>query len=198
MSTRSRRNRKRNKKYSNNSSFEESEADQSTILETSNKMINQDSRSPPKLKDDEDVYQMISDLPDTPEGHLAKQIILSMKDILENKLEKFQHSIVSDLTNENKILRKDVIELAEKIDVQKNQIIDLQINQNKMDQYGRRNNLEISGIPDEISHDNLQESVVGILTDIGIKVTSDEIEACQRLPKGKKSKGSKKNYYSFH
>lgn len=200
MSTRSKIIKKRNKKYSSsNSSFEETDVNQSAILKPLHVIMDRDSQSPRKLKDDEAVYDMISELPVTPEGHLAKQIILSMKDILENNLEKFQQSIVTDLKNENTKLKNDILGLAKEIEVQNKKIIDLEINQSKLDQYGRRNNLEISGIPDEISHHDLQESVVEILTEIGVVVNRDEIEACHRLQKGKNfQKRFKENHYSFY
>ena len=64
-----------------------------------------------------------------------------------------------------------------------NKIIDLEIQNNNVYQYGRKNNVEISGIPQSVSDNQLEEKVVGILKAID---TSNETEAYHRL--GKKNK----------
>ena len=55
-----------------------------------------------------------------------------------------------------------------------------------MEQYGRRNNTAISGIPDSADINELEESVTEVLADIDLNVTSNDIEACHRI--GKKDK----------
>ena len=67
-----------------------------------------------------------------------------------------------------------------------NKIIDLEIQNNNVDQYSRRNNVEISGIPQSVSDNQLEEKVVDILKAIDVNNTTNEIEACHRL--GKKNK----------
>lgn len=52
-------------------------------------------------------------------------------------------------------------------------------------QYIRRNNIEISGIP-EIFNNNLEEKVIEICHLFNVNVTATDIEACHRLPKSKK------------
>ena len=54
---------------------------------------------------------------------------------------------------------------------------------NNLEQYGRRNNIVISGIPDSVDINHLEESVTEILSDIDVKVTSNDIEACHRIGK---------------
>ena len=54
---------------------------------------------------------------------------------------------------------------------------------NNLEQYGRRNNIVISGIPDSVDVNHLEESVTEILSDIDVKVTSNDIEACHRIGK---------------
>ncbi len=49
-------------------------------------------------------------------------------------------------------------------------------------QYGRRNNIEINGIPNDVKDSSLEGKVVDILTKVGVDVSSDDIEACHRLP----------------
>ena len=54
---------------------------------------------------------------------------------------------------------------------------------NNLEQNGRRNNIAISGIPDSVDVNHLEESVTEILSDIDVKVTSNDIEACYRIGK---------------
>ena len=67
-----------------------------------------------------------------------------------------------------------------------NNIIDSEIQSNNVDQYSSRNNVETSGIPQSVSHNQLEGKVVDILNAIDVSITSNEIEACYRL--GKKNK----------
>ena len=61
-------------------------------------------------------------------------------------------------------------------------IINLKKQQSKSEQYKRRNNVEISGISNEVSDQNLEQTVIGICKDFGIEVNSLDIEGCHRLP----------------
>ena len=67
-----------------------------------------------------------------------------------------------------------------------NKIIDLEIQNNNVDQYSRRNNVEISGIPRSVSDNQLEEKVVDILKAIDVNIISNEIDAFHRLGKKKK------------
>ena len=55
-------------------------------------------------------------------------------------------------------------------------------------QYIRRNNLVLDGIPDNIPQSNLQSTCEEIITKLGWHVTDYEIEGCHRL--AKKGKGT--------
>ena len=57
-------------------------------------------------------------------------------------------------------------------------------------QYNRRNNLEISGIPNNSEDDDLETKAVEVLKKINVIVKKEEIEACHRLP-AKNSKNKK-------
>ena len=52
-----------------------------------------------------------------------------------------------------------------------------------LEQYGRRNNIIISGIPDSVGNNQMEESVTKIITDINVNVASNDIEACHRIHK---------------
>ena len=68
-------------------------------------------------------------------------------------------------------------------------IYDLQCSAIKTDQYSRRENLVITGIPDSITNQvKLQQNVLDILHKIGLKdVTPYQITACHRLKKKKEN-----------
>ena len=68
----------------------------------------------------------------------------------------------------------------------KNEIIDLEIQNNNVDQYSRRNNVKISGIPQSVSDNQLEEKFVDILKAIDVNTTSNEIETCHCLGNKKK------------
>ena len=66
-----------------------------------------------------------------------------------------------------------------------------EINGNHLEQYERRKKLEITRIPDDVSDKNLEETVIQVLSEIQINVSSSDTEACHRIDKSKNS--SKKN-----
>ena len=88
-----------------------------------------------------------------------KDEVINLKDI-----------IIKNLQDENKRLKT-------KVNVLENKIIDLEIQNNNLDQYSRRNNVEISGIPQSVSDNQVEEKVVDILKAIDINITTNEIEA---------------------
>ena len=51
------------------------------------------------------------------------------------------------------------------------------------DQYSRRNNVEIAGIPDSLPDDLLEDKVIEILNYLNISLVNWDIEACHRLKK---------------
>ena len=52
-----------------------------------------------------------------------------------------------------------------------------------LEQYGRRNNLKINGIPDSVPQKYLENKVVDILNAIGVNVSNDDFEDCHRIGK---------------
>ena len=71
-------------------------------------------------------------------------------------------------------------------------VIELDKCQAKAEQYSRRNNVEISGIPHEILDNNLEDKVIDICKDVGIKIGHVDIEGCHRLPLGGNNAGGTK------
>ena len=73
----------------------------------------------------------------------------------------------------------------------KKKIINLDSKSNSVEQYGRRNNMEINGISDSISDNNLESTVINVLSKAtNVHVTADDTETCHRI--GKSMGNSKK------
>ena len=63
----------------------------------------------------------------------------------------------------------------------------LETDLNKQDQYNRCNNLDIQGIPDSVSDNQLEEKVTEIFNQINVKIDKFDIEDCHCMGKLKKT-----------
>ena len=71
-------------------------------------------------------------------------------------------------------------------------IINLEKNQVKGEQYSRRNNVELPGIPNSICDEDLENTVITICKESGIDVDARDIEGCHQLPLLRNSRGHDK------
>ena len=134
-------------------------------------------------------------VPSTPEppnfSELIKNLernLLTRFDGVDKELLNLKDVIIKDLQIENQRLRNKVNNLEKRV-------ISLEEEGNRLEQYGRRNNVEMTGIPDDVSDADLEEKVIEILDKIDVNVTSKEIEACHRV--GKSRNNSKKTIVRF-
>ena len=104
---------------------------------------------------------------------------------LDSGLLNLKDVIIKNLQVENERLRK-------KVNVLKNKILTLKSEHNSPKQYGRSDNIEITGTADSVPHQNLEEKVVDILNEISVNVSPKDIEACHRVGGSKNS--SKKTF----
>ena len=114
--------------------------------------------------------------------------LLSRFDELTKELLNLKDVIIKNLQAGNERLREKVFSLDSKV-------TSLEINQNKLEQYGRRNNIKVSGIPDSFKDNCLKEKNISVFTSVGIDVKSYDIEACHRI--GKSRNSSKKAIVRF-
>ena len=133
--------------------------------------------------------------PTTPETPNFSELIMSLEsklltrfDGVDKELLNLKDIIIKDLQIENQRLRDKVINLEKRV-------ISLEVGGNLLEQYGRRNNLEMTGIPDDVEDEDLEEKVIKILDKIEVNVTSRDIEACHRV--GKSRNNSKKTIIRF-
>ena len=66
---------------------------------------------------------------------------------------------------------------------------------NQLEQYGRRNNINVSGILDSLGDNELECSVIKIMKANDIEVDNRDIEACHKIDKSKGN--SKKTIVGF-
>lgn len=112
---------------------------------------------------------------------------------MANDITEIKNQIIESLKEANFALQNKVSKLEEKIDDLNSEIEGLNTEINRQNQYGRRNNLEFSGIPNSISDDKIESTVCKILGEIGVPVEENEIEACHRLPAPRRSPNKNKN-----
>ena len=108
-----------------------------------------------------------------------ESMLLSRFDNLDKEMLNLKDMIIKDLQVENQRLRNKTNNLEKKV-------ISLEESSNSLEQYDRRDNLEITGIPDDFEDQNLEEKVIEILDKIDVNVSSKDIEACYRISKIKK------------
>ena len=81
------------------------------------------------------------------------------------------------------VLKAENLKLKSRIDSLEEKIIKLDISRNKLDQYTRRNNIEIQGIPAMLSDDHLEHKVLNICKSINLTVENSDNEGCHELRK---------------
>ena len=115
--------------------------------------------------------------------------MLARFDEVQNELLNVKNIIIRNLQEENERLRKRVSFLNKKV-------ISLESRDNMLEQYGRRNNYEITGIPDSMLQRDLENKVVDILNAIGLNVSNDDFEDCHRI--GESRNNSQKKNCQIH
>ena len=116
--------------------------------------------------------------------------INSVKTEPKEEINNLKAVIIKQLQDKNVILRDRCSKLVQKL-------VEFECSTNNIKQYGRRNNIIISGIPDSVDNNQLEDSVTEILTDINVNVESNDIEACHRIGKKDSRIGSTKTIIRF-
>ena len=80
-------------------------------------------------------------------------------------------------------LKAENLKLQQKFEKLENRIYELESDLNKKDQYNRRNNIEIQGIPSDINDNFLEDKVIEMLGEVDIVATKSDIDDCHRLGK---------------
>ena len=133
--------------------------------------------------------------------HVKEDIIIELQ--RENtKIKKELKTVKEELSSKSKILE----ELQTKVDNGKSltnesivdgRMEDLEREKSELQQYIRRNNIEIAGIPDTVKQQDLENKVIEIAKAVDIEITPNEIEACHRLHQKKNHRGPKRTIVRF-
>ena len=116
--------------------------------------------------------------------------INSVKTEPKEEINNLKAVIIKQLQDKNVILRDRCSKLVQKL-------VEFECSTNNIKQYGRRNNIIISGIPDSVDNNQLEDSVTEILTNINVNVKSNDVEACHRIGKKDSRIGSTKTIIRF-
>ena len=127
----------------------------------------------------------------------------SLTDTITQELHDLQREMaeiritVMNLQTDNKFIQNDNKELRETMDnltKENDEIHDINHYLEKeihlLNQYTRRENLEISRIPDDIAQKDLEIKVIEIINTVGVKITSYGLVGCHRLIKKKHQKSA--------
>lgn len=101
--------------------------------------------------------------------------------ITEDLLEIKNH-IIQGLIDANKDLQARLKSLEDKFVTHDNILWDHKHIVESNNQYQRRNNLEIAGIPNNVKDDDLEDKAIQIFKKMNVDVAKENVEACHRLP----------------
>ena len=109
---------------------------------------------------------------------------------LKDEINNLKDTVIKRLQEENQNLRQKYNKLEAKI-------VKLETEQNSLAQNGRRNNIVISGIPDSIDDNNLENTVISMMSDINVNIEENGMEACHRFGKPDVKSKSKRTVFRF-
>ena len=107
---------------------------------------------------------------------------------LHKKLAEMEENIIAALVTENNKLTEKVNEMEAVNSSLVKRIVRLETDHWETNQYNRRTNIEIAGIPENVSKEQLEDKVIDILKSIEVNCDRVDIEACHRLKKSENEK----------
>ena len=99
---------------------------------------------------------------------------------------------VKNLVSTNERLTSELTVVKNVNSILENRVVNLEKQLSKNEQYGRRNNVEISGISNQIPDQDLEENIIKICKDSDINISPMDIEGCHRLPIGRNTTNTTK------
>ena len=104
---------------------------------------------------------------------------------IKKSIDALKSSIIDSLVKDNKILSKKVKTLENEIDHLHDRVYDMEVGLIDQQQRSRRNNLEITGIPNDVLDTNLEKTVINLFNrnlEDDDELDEKEIDAIHRLP----------------
>ena len=101
--------------------------------------------------------------------------------LINESIKSIQDTIITNLVNSNKMLQ-------EKVEVLEDKVVSLEAELHANNQYTRQNNLLISGIPEEVEHENLEKIAINIINKCNseLVVAETDVQGCHRISKKNK------------
>ena len=93
-----------------------------------------------------------------------------------------KNHIIQGLIDANKDLQNRLKRLEDKFQTHEDILWDHKHIVEFNNQYQKRSNMEIAGIPNNVKDDNLEDKVIKIFEKMDVHVSKDNVEACHRLP----------------
>ena len=104
-----------------------------------------------------------------------------------NIVDQMNESVMSIKDTIIDALKEDNAQLGNKVELLEKKLTEVEISRNKLEQYTRRNNIEIQGIPPQIPDEKLEEKVIEVFGAMNIEITNNDVEDCHGLDKSSKS-----------
>ena len=129
---------------------------------------------------------------------VQKILDLKGKVIVDTDLHKLSNQIyklteaIDQISLENRKLTSELVITRNVNSRLEERIINLEKIQTKGEQYSQRNNIELSGIPNSICDEDLENTVINICKESGIDVNARDNEGCHQLPLSRNSRGQDK------
>ena len=129
---------------------------------------------------------------------MQKIIALKGKVIVDSDISNLCNQIlklndtISQLHSPNEKIRSDLTVVKNVNAKLKEWIISLEKSQAKAEQYSQHNNIELSGIPNDIPEDNLEKVVTDICHGSDVEIEPKDIEGYHRLPVSRCNRDSNK------
>ena len=119
-------------------------------------------------------FDVISNILNATEENFQRNV----NDIITKELNESVMSIKDSIIN---ALKEETFRLQQKVQHLENKLSDIEIAENKREQYMGRNNIEIQGIASTV-HDNLlEDKVTDIFTQLNFTISKSDIEDYHRL-----------------
>ena len=109
---------------------------------------------------------------------------MKLKKTKKSVTEEVNESIMSIKNTIIDVLKEENLKLQNKVKELEGQLLEIYQKSNHLNQYNRRNNIEIQGIPANVTDGELEGKVIDIFSCVGIEVKGSDIEDCYRLGYG--------------
>ena len=107
---------------------------------------------------------------------IENNIKSSINDQVNESMSNIKDSIINALKDDNEKLHSKIEDLEAKLH-------ETELSFNRFDQYDRRNNIEIQGIPSNVANEAIEDKVVNVFKLLNIDIMKSDIEGCHRIGK---------------